>query len=151
MAMKENPLIPDTTFAVFTAAEAVLDKRLQKYSEAAEDALRLDDMNLQEKTLVAPSLHHGFVNALFAEKRNLKKLIDMKEQKEEDYLEKYGKPDVPRYRIADEMKTSTDIVKFDKAIEKQKEIIRYVEEICGIMKGFGYSIKNCVEMAKLTS
>ena len=148
--MKENSLIPESTFKVFNDAEKVLDKRLLKYSEAAEDALRLDDMNLQEKSLVSSSLHHGFVNALFAEKRNLKKLKELKEQKEIEYVEKYGAPDIPRYRITDEMSKSDDILKLDKAIEKQKEIISYLEEICNIMKGFGYSVKHAVEMAKLS-
>lgn len=149
--MKENPLIPDTTMAVFTMAEKALDARLLKYSEAAEDALRLDDMNLQEKSLVSSSLHHGFVNSLFAEKRNLSKLKKLKEQKEDEYIAKYGKPEVPRYRIADEMKTSADIVKIDKAIEIQQEIIQYLVEICSIMKSYGYSIKNAVEMSKLSN
>jgi hypothetical protein len=148
--MKENSLIPESAMAMFEQAENALDKKLQAYSKSAEDCLKLDDLNLAEKSLASASIHHGWINCLWLEKKNLSKLIKLKETKETEYLEKYGKPDIPRYKVADEMKKSGDIAKIEGAIVRQKDIINYLMEICSIMKSFGYSIKNCVEMAKLS-
>ena len=34
-------------------------------------------------------------------------------------------------------------------IDEQAELIKYLEEMCDILKAFGYSVKNAVELIKL--
>lgn len=149
--MSDNPLIPESAQEMFRQAETNLDARIFKYSKSVEDSLRLNDFNLQEKAQVAPSLHHGYINCLYAERRNLEKLKRLREQTEEEFVAKYGKPDVPRYAIEAQISKSEDIVKLDNAIKKQKDVVQYLEEICKIMSGFNFNIKNAVEMAKLSN
>lgn len=141
----------DNTKELFDKALSNLDEKIQKYSKSAEEALSLNDMNLQEKAMVAPSLHHGFVNCLFSEKRNLQKLTKYRELEEKKFIEKFGNKNIPRYQTLESIKTDENIMKLDDAIEKQKELIKYLEEICRIMSNFNYNIRNAVDMAKLTN
>jgi hypothetical protein len=151
MANVGNLNIPKTAQDLFDEAEATLETKLLNYSTAAKDSLELTDMNLFEKALVASSLHHGFVNCLFSEKRKLNKLKDYREAKVEEFISKFGQRDIPRYEIQSTVEKDKDIIKIDDAITKQQEVIRYLEEVCNLMKGFGYNIKHAVEMAKLTN
>jgi len=143
------PHVSDGTKELFNEAEAKLNVRLKKYSDSVRESLLLNDMNIHEKSLVAPAIHHGFVNCLFAEKRKLNQLSDLAEEKELEYIEKFGRPDIPRFKTEQEARMCSAVVRIKEAIEDQKEIIRYLETICSIMSKFGFDIKNCVEMMKL--
>ena len=141
--------VADDTKDLFGEAEKCLSDRLKRYSDSVRNSLLLNDMNIHEKSLVSPAIHHGFVNCLFAEKRKLKRLEELIEEKEREYVEKFGKPDIPKFKTEQEAKMCSAVVKIKTAIEEQKEIIRYLEQICAIMSKFGFDIKNCVEMMKL--
>jgi len=141
--------VSDDTKDLFDSAESVLSVRLKKYSNSVRESLLLNDMNIHEKAMVSPAIHHGFVNCLFAEKRKLKQLEKLVEEKETEYIEKFGRPDIPRYKTEQQAKMCDAVVKIRDTIEEQKEIIRYLESICNMMSKFGFDIKNCVEMMKM--
>jgi len=143
------PHVSDGTKDLFNEAESKLSVRLKHYSDSVRESLLLNDMNIHEKSMVSPAIHHGFVNCLFAEKRKLNQYQDLVEEKEQEYVEKFGKPDIPRFKTEQEAKMCSAVVKIKEAIEDQKEIIRYLENICAIMSKFGFDIKNCVEMMKM--
>jgi hypothetical protein len=148
--MKTQIQIPDEIKALFTDAEVNLTKKLQKINESVKEALALTDLNIMEKALVAPSLHHGFINCLFAERAILTKLEKKKEQVKKEYLERYGQMDIPKYQIQGEIDKLDDMKKLEEAIDMQKEVIRYLEEVCKILSGFGFSIKNSVDLLKIS-
>ena len=141
--------ISDITKELFAEAYNGLSVRLQKYSESVRNALLLTDMNLSDKALVVPAIHHGFVDCLFSERRKLKTLEDYRDEKIEDHVEKYGKSGAKRYETRVMAEQSEVIKKMDKAIESQKEVIRYLEEVCRILSNFNFSVKNCVDMMKM--
>lgn len=134
---------------VFEESEKKLGTKLLKINTAVKEALALTDLNIKEKSMVAPSIHHGFINTLFAERRVLSALEKLKEQKEQEYLEKYGKKDVPKFKTQMEIAKMEEMMKIDDRICEQKEIIRYLEEVCKIMSNYGFAIKNTVDLLKL--
>ena len=145
----DNQNIPEKSLAIFNNAEKTLSPKLLKYSEAITESLKLNDMNISDKSMVAPSIHHGFINCLFSERRILTKLKEKKEEAEEIYISRYGQTGEPKYKTQNEVSKVDGIVKLEKAIKEQQEVVRYLEDICRIMSTFNFSIKNAVELMKL--
>lgn len=144
-------IVEDVTINLFQDAEDSVSKKIQSYSKSVADSLSLSDLNLQEKALIVPSIHHGYVNCLFSERRKLKQLKKIKETKEEEFIKKYGKAGIPRYKTELLSKEDSLICNIITNIDSQKELIRYLEEICRIMSNLNFSVKNSVDMMKLTN
>ena len=140
MAIKQDNFeysrtVPSITKELFAKAEAVLDTRILTYSDSIKRSLSLSDLNIQEKKLIAPSIHHGYVNHLFSEKTYLKRL----ERKRETLLEELEDDDIEGRKELREL--------YEK-IELQKDVIEYLGITCQILRGFDYSVKNCIELGK---
>jgi len=140
--------INDITKNLFLDAETNLSKKLLEYSTSVRDSLIMNDMNIHEKSLITPAIHHGYINCLFAERKKLTLLEKHREEKINEYIEKYGS-NSKKYEIKIQAEQSDTILKLDQAIESQKEIIKYLEEVCKIMSNFNFSIKNSVEIMKM--
>lgn len=150
--MNEKPELPDyvqqITKDLFRDARDGLSPRLRKYSESAQAEIILNDMNLYERSLITPAIHHGFVDCKFKERRNLERLEEGRENMINEYVEKYGKSGAKRYETKAMAENSEAIKQIDEAIKSQKEVIKYLEEICDIMSRQNFSVKNAVEMVK---
>lgn len=144
--MVDSKLVND----IFLQAEEHLNKKILKYNEAIKEALTLNDMNIQEKSLVASSLHHGFINCLFAEKEILEKLEDKKKTIEDTLIAKFGLQNVPKYESENTIKNKEEIKILSEAIKNQRKLIQYLTEICDIVKNYSYNIKNATELLKLS-
>jgi len=142
--------LPENVEQLFKEAETNLSKKIQKISDSVHEALTLSEFNIQEKAQVAPSLHHGFVNCLFSERNTLKKLKELKLVKEEEFISKYGKDNVPKYKTAQLIANNDEILKINMLIEEQNDAVKYLEEVCRIMSAFNFSIKNAVDLMKLS-
>lgn len=135
---------------LFLEAEKHLSNKILKYNVAIKEALSLNDMNIQEKAMVASSLHHGFINCLFAERNILEELESKKDIIEEALLAKFGKENIPRYESKELLSKNEDIKKLYLAISNQKKIIMYLENVCDIVKTYSFNIKNATELLKLS-
>lgn len=154
MAIKQDNFeYPDgidyITKELFQEAEDKLHKKFKRYSESIKRSLSLNDMNIREKSLIAPTIHHGYINCLFAEQSYLRKLERALDLKRVEYKEKYGVTDVPRYKAEDVIKNEKVIRVLNDNISLQKEIIKYLEDVCKVLSTFGFSVKNSVELMKL--
>ena len=141
--------IPSEARVLFQTAEDALPEKMKVLSKSAMQLLRLSDLNIQEKSMVAPLLKQGFVNCMFAERRILTRMKDAKKKLEEEALSvNDGKP---RYQAHLEVSKGEKMQRVNEAIEAQTEVVRYVEELCKIFGGFGYDVKNSLELMKLSS
>jgi hypothetical protein len=148
--MEEYPhYVSDETKELFEEAYNKLPDRLKKYSDAAQSDLLMNDLNLYEKALVSPAIHHGYINSLFTERRTLKQMQAKRDAAIEAYVAKYGKDDRQSFITRDKAEKSEVIKQQDRAIEDQREIIKYLEEVCKIMSSFNFSVKNAVDMQKM--
>lgn len=150
MSILDDNVAPGT-IELFKDAESKINDKMLKYVKSVQDSLSLSDLNLSEKAMVAPSIHHGYVTCLFAEKRNLSSLEEKREKMEKDFINNYGSPTTPRYKTQQVATTDEKIIRLDKAIIAQIELIKYLEEACRILSNFGFSIKNAVELTKLAN
>ncbi len=129
--------------------EKLLDERMKKFNSEAEEDFHLDDYGLKETTLKSPNIKIKWIRIL-AEEQKLLKII---EQKTSDYKRnlmdtKYD-INVANFKKELELERDEGIIKFKTAIDDQKDVIRFVEGIVRIAQGFGYDIKNCIDIIRL--
>ncbi len=127
----------------------LLDARMQTLNEEAQEDFQLDDYSLKEKTLASPNIKIKWTRIL-AEEQKLLKLIESKleEYKRALVSEKYD-INVAQFKKELAIEGDEGVVKYKRAIEDQKDVIRFVEGIVRIAQGFGFDIKNCVDILKL--
>lgn len=146
---KPNSPIKNQEFnELLTEAENEFSSKLKKYSDSVKDLLTLNDFNIQEKSMLSSVAHQGLVNCLFAERRKLKKIKKLKEEKIEQYIKNHGTNDLA-YKTKNEAYKQEEIQKLTTLEEEQNELVQYLEQTCDIVKAFGFTIKNAVELVKL--
>ena len=127
----------------------LLDERMKKLNSEALEDFQLDDYTLKEKSLASPNIKIKWTRIL-AEEQKLLKLL---EQKQDDYkrdlLSSKFDVNVADFKKKIELAGDDGMVKFNKAIENQKDVIRFVEGICKIAQGFGFDLKNAIDIVKL--
>jgi hypothetical protein len=135
---------------LFKASESNLNSKILKISSAVKRALAINDMNISELALVSPSIHHGFLNVQFSEQNILEQLEAKKEKLEEEYFEKFGKSNRPRYESKALIDAQEDVKKLNSIIKEQKKVVSYITDIVKIMANYNFSIKNAVEILKIS-
>ena len=125
------------------------DKRFLEIHESAMKLLKMTDYNIREKALVAPGIAQTFLTSYYAECRKLSKMEEQVIQITETYLEKFGKPGVPKFKTEIEVKEMKEIKDLNKAIDKQKEFVRYMQDTCKIFSGLNFAIKNAADLMKI--
>lgn len=128
-----------------------LPKKILEYHNSIKDVLSLNDMNIMEKSLVASELHLGFLTAYYAEQGILKKLEESKLAKENEYMAKYGKDDVPKFKTTHMFELTEENKNLSSAIETQKMVLRYLNDALDVLGKFSFNIKNAVELIKRES
>lgn len=127
----------------------LLDERIQRFNKEAVEDFSLDDYTLKEKTLASPNLKIKWTRILAEEQKFLKIL----EHKSEEYKNKLlsskfdiNLPDFKKHLAIDK---DEGIASFKDTIDKQKDVIRFVEGILKIAQGFGFDLKNALDIVKL--
>jgi len=141
--------IDKVTIDIFEEAEKNLPEKIRRYSNSIKRSLELRDMNIHEKALVAPTIHHGYINSLFKERNYLKRLEKAYTKKKDIIKEEFVDDGRPSFVVDREVKQRKDLQKIRDTIELQKELINYLEDCCKVLSQFGYSVKNAVELMKL--
>ena len=126
-----------------------LNTKMRKMYEDAQIDMDLNEMNIREKTLSAIALRAKWACIRFAEENLLQKLKEKREESIEQYSAKYGQMNVPKFATDSEALKSDEIQKIDKSITIQEEVVKFAHELCKIFQGFGFDIKNSVDILKL--
>lgn len=132
--------------------EDLLSKRMKDLADEAAEDFQLTDFNLKEKTLLSPNTKIKWVRILAEEQRFLSALEErMKEYKQKILDTKFNIKTVNDYKVNLDLEKDGGVKKINEAITEQKDVIRLVEGIVKIAQGFGYDIRNCVDIVKLES
>lgn len=129
--------------------EDLLSTRMKELNTIAEEDLKLEDFGLREKTLAAPNIKIKWIR-IQAEEQRLLKLL---EEKLDDYRrklmsEKYN-ISIAQFQKELEIDKDDGVRKIKKAIEDQKDVVRFAEGVVRIAQGFGFDIKNAIDIIKL--
>lgn len=127
----------------------LLDARMTILNAEALKDFQLDDYSLKEKTLASPNIKIKWTRILAEEQKLLKVIEDkMNEYKRQIVSEKFD-INVAQFKKEIAIEADTGVIKFKRAIEDQKDVIRFVEGIVRIAHSFGFDIKNSIDILKL--
>jgi hypothetical protein len=127
----------------------LLPKRILDIQAEFTEDLKLNDFNIREKSLECPGIKGKYLSILFEEEAYLNKLEEAEEKLIEDYIEQHGNRGIPKFKAESEARMDKDIIKIQVAIRKQKEVVRFINELYRIVSAFGFEIKNATEILKM--
>lgn len=127
----------------------LLDKRMKELNAEAEEDFLLDDYSLKEKSLASPNIKIKWTRILAEEQKLLKVIEDKQEDYKRQLVSTKFDIEVPQFKKDIAIDGDEGMVKFKRAIDNQKDVIRFVEGIVRIAQGYGFDIKNCVDILKL--
>lgn len=111
--------------------------------------LKVNELNLREKTLECPAIKAKWLMTFMAEKRCLNVLEIALEDATGKYVREHGKEGVPKIKTTMESKSNEHIQKIRKAISEQKEVVEYLDGVMKIVYAFGFEIKNILALLQL--
>ena len=124
--------------------------KMRKYYHIIRDLVEINMMNLTDKALMAPVSHHGVLTSYYAEQLYLAKLRKFKKLKHEEFVKKYGRPEVPRYQTEEIVKTCDEMREIDERIFEQEFLVQYLKDsLESVLKSFHFDIKTAAECMKL--
>lgn len=126
-----------------------LSKRIIELDQELRNDVKLTELNIKEQALKAPGIKAKWACIMAKEQRHLKILKKTKKRLLDEYVEKHGMMGVNKLRTEHEAKSSEKIVKIDKLIDEQYDVIRYMEDIMKIMHSYGYEISNTKDLIKM--
>lgn len=129
--------------------EDLLDERMKKLNADALEDFQLDDYTLKEKSLASPNIKIKWTRILAEEQKLLKVLESKMDEYKKQIMDTKFDVNVAQFKKEIAIDGDEGIVKFKKAIENQKDVIRFVEGILKIAQGFGFDLKNAIDIVKL--
>lgn len=133
-----------------------INERMQHLHDQLMEDVKLEEINLHDRTLRSPAIKTKWLRIMFEERRLVKKLSEHRQKLISDYVRTHGRPDVPKniekIQLEAEAKRSDNIIRVDNAIENQKEVVDFVEQAVKIvLSSFSYDIKNSIDIVKIES
>jgi hypothetical protein len=129
--------------------EDLLDERMKKLNSEAQEDFQLDDYTLKEKSLASPNIKIKWTRILMEEQRLLKVMEEKRDEYKRSILDTKFDVNVAQFKKEIAIDGDEGMVKFKAAIENQKDVIRFVEGILKIAQGFGFDLKNAIDIVKL--
>jgi CRISPR/Cas system endoribonuclease Cas6 (RAMP superfamily) len=118
--------------------------------ELAQEDLELTELTIRDKALKEPAIKAKWGAIRFAEEAKLEKLERIKEQLIDKFTEEFGHDlNMKRFEINAAVLKKDEIKRIDKAVNIQKQVISFVHEMIKTIYGFGFSVKNAIDILKL--
>jgi hypothetical protein len=130
-----------------------LNERLKEIMTELNIDLHVEENNIHDKSMRSAGIKQKWINIKFEEERVLKKLETQKKKLLSKIKEQIDNGTEPKHII--ELKANKEIEinpinnKIEVAIKNQKEIIRFIDLSLKNILGFGYDIKNCLDLLKM--
>lgn len=122
---------------------------IEKYAKEIESDTQIDISNIMEKQLSAPNVKHKWLYRLTQTKRQLFKLLELKE----DMLTKELSGNVlnlPKASIARKLDNNADMIKINRLIREQELLIEYLDNnVNKVFSQMGFDFRNIVELMKM--
>ena len=141
--------IPESLQEQLDATQKFLSPTIMELHKSVQESLNLTDFNISEQAMVASTIHHSYLTLLYQHKALKKKLEEALDQKEEQYVNRYAKAGIPKYKTESEFKALAQTKLLRTKIDDETEIISYLYDVCKILKQHGFNIKNICDLMKL--
>lgn len=127
-----------------------LNNRIKELEKELVKDLTINDININEKAMLVPSIKSKWVMFMLEEDKYLDKLTDTLDILKNNYIKHHGKMGVPKLQQMDEMKENKKIKTLTLAIKEEKETTRFLREVNkNILNTFSYDIKNSIDITKM--
>lgn len=122
----------------------------EKIVQEIEKDLKIDRMNMDEKTLQIPSIKHYWIAELYRKKIYMQKL----EKKKKEELKRFqanhvGEIGLSKTGFAQQANNDERIMKINELIDETKIIIEYLEDAKYVLGRATDDIKNRIELEKV--
>lgn len=121
---------------------------LQRYSRELHEDLKIDELSIKDKSMMAPIIKHKWVSIQMNHKSQLKKLEFAKKKIIKDFA---ANSPVPLSKLALEQATSNDpkLSAIQEKIEELEIVIEYLEKIEKAISSLTFDCKNVIDLQKL--
>ena len=132
--------------------EIKTNSTLSNYVKELQEDVKLSEYNLREKSLMCSSIWAKWTSYLFLEKENLQRIAETKQKIIKKKMAQNKMQDtVLRMKSEDKLSENDENVKRLNVLSKQtQDNIDFIERSLNILANFGFSIKNSVEVLKLS-
>jgi hypothetical protein len=141
--------VSDETLDVLSAGEEYVDKKKADIQQALLDTCNLDDFNLSEKASAMLNLQLAWVYKLSIERDTLDILNDQRLIVKDEYVANMDSNEKVYRKNEFAEKNCEKLKKIDKAIKVQESIILFMTDAVGVIKNYGYVIRNMVDLKQL--
>ena len=124
---------------------------MNSFMKEFQEDVKLTETNLREKSMLCTAIRGKWLQYLFKEHENLRRLKDAKDALMKSKLDTQGNKD-SILKLKNEDKLSKDDPKMSrivKLMQVTKENIDYLEHVQNILSDFPWDIKNKIELVKL--
>ena len=139
----------------------ILPEKLENYMKEFEEDMKLNEDNIHDKSMQRSAIAAKWARYCFEEERFKKKMTESVEQLKEAICQKLyekKKDSIVNLKTTDiaikleaekHLKKSSQYLKIKDELDNQDDIIRFIMEAKQIISGFGFDIKNSIEVLKL--
>lgn len=127
-------------------------EKLNKYSQLIQEDLKINEMNLSERSFNVPHKKHFWLTKMIEEKSALNKLEKKKKELIKEASLRVVEEQVVKMSESSLLKlvNNTELIKaIDQQIEDQKLIVEYLEKVEKIFSFITNDIKNIIETLQL--
>ena len=125
----------------------------EKFRDQLKEELQIDEMNLKEKSMKAPSIKHYWVARLMDQRLNLYKYKKYRKEAAKKVFESIKADDPVKLSdlIINKRVSENELIsKIDNAIGETELLIKFLEDtVDKVCKNISYDINNIIEINKL--
>jgi hypothetical protein len=125
-----------------------LDNALINFDKELANDLKMDELSIKEKAMIAPSTKHKWVARTAQHKAFLLK-IKAAQKKALKELTKTSPVSLSKSTIEHMADRSPELQKYSETIEKLENIIEYLEKVEKLTSSLTYDYKNVIDLQKL--
>ena len=128
------------------------NQTLDKYIKEFQDDVTVSEYNIREKSLTTSAMWAKWLSYLYHEKENLDRINDAKQKIIKKKMSENKLQDsVLRLKSEEKIVQNNENIKKLNALAKQtQDNIDYIERCLQVLSQFGFTIKNVVEVMKLS-
>ena len=128
------------------------NQTLDKYIKEFQDDVTVSEYNIREKSLTASAMWAKWLSYLYHEKENLDRINDAKQKIIKKKMSENKLQDsVLRLKSEEKIVQNNENIKKLNVLAKQtQDNIDYIERCLQVLSQFGFTIKNVVEVMKLS-
>lgn len=126
-----------------------ISKRVIEINTAITEDLKLNQMNIANKSLESPALKTKWLMIYLEEKKYLDILKDRKAALIKEYVGSHGQLGVPKLKTQEEAEAADGIKSINADIKDQQYAVDYLEMLTKVVTGYNFDLKNAIDIIKI--